>query len=75
MANEKEQALKQLEKRRKKSAKTEQINNADLPIGAKMTFYCRVCGSVSDVKSESYTTPVKNLCYECKEMQDQGWIE
>ena len=50
--------------------KPEQINNSSLPAGSPMYFYCRICGHQSDVKSESYTSPVKKYCTDCQELKD-----
>ena len=70
---DKKTALENLQKR--KDNKPEQINNATLYAGSPMYFYCQMCGHLSDVKPESYTTPVKKLCDECEEIKKEGWVE
>ena len=72
MNNSKKSALAQLEKR--KANKPKQVNNASLPAGSPMYFYCEICGHQSDVLSESYTGKPKKLCEECQETKDNGWL-
>lgn len=69
----KEHALAELKKRREN--KPEQVNNASLPAGSPMYFYCKSCGHLADTKPESYFTPVKQLCGECRALKDCGWLE
>lgn len=66
-------ALQALRERREN--KPEQINNARLPPGAPMYFYCISCGHLSDTLPESYTTAPKKLCDECLAMKELGWLE
>lgn len=68
-------ALKALAQRRKANAKKKQIDNAALPAGSSMYFYCISCKGLADTKPESYVTPPKKLCDECKALQDLGWLE
>lgn len=53
----------------------EKIDNASLPAGSEMTFYCRKCGHVSDVQPENYTTTPLTLCVDCLDMEKYGWVE
>ena len=53
----------------------EQIDNASLPAGSQMYFYCKSCGHIADIKPESYITAVKKLCDECQAMKDCGWLD
>lgn len=69
----KNEALKQVKERRKTAP--EKINNASLPAGSPMTFYCRTCGHISDMLPECYVNPPRRLCQECQAMKDAGWLE
>lgn len=51
------------------------VNDATLPAGSPMHFYCISCGALADVKDELYTTTPARLCGECQAMQDLGWLE
>lgn len=68
-----EAALAKLAARRANQPR--QINNAGLPAGSPMYFYCVSCGHESDVLPESYVMPPKRLCSECQALQDLGWLQ
>lgn len=51
------------------------IDNASLPAGSPMYFYCVACGHVSDVKAEDYLRPPARLCDECQALKTCGWLE
>ena len=53
----------------------DQINNADLPAGSPMYFYCNTCGHVSDTKPETFTDAPNHTCVECQALIDLGWME
>ena len=69
----KEAALEALAARRE--MQPDQVDNASLPAGAPMYFYCVSCGHQSDVLPENYflTTP-KKLCAECQALKHMGWL-
>jgi hypothetical protein len=69
----KESALAALKQRR--ANQPSQINNASLPAGSPMYFYCISCGHLSDQLPESYTCTPKKLCEECQALKDLGWLE
>lgn len=69
----KEAALDALHQRRENQP--EQINNAQLPAGAPMYFYCINCGHLADTLPETYTSIPRKLCDECGAMKDLGWLE
>lgn len=69
----KEAALKALQERR--DNKPEQINDAKLPAGSPMHFYCISCGHIAEVAPESYTWIPKKLCAECTALKDLGWLD
>ena len=71
----KEFALKKLEERRVKGKDEEQINNASLPEGSLMYFYCIACGCVAEILPELYNKTPKGLCDECQALHDLGWLE
>jgi len=56
--------------------KPNKIDNASLPAGAPMYYYCISCGHLSDTKPENWVIgSVKKLCSECQAMKDLGWLE
>lgn len=69
----KEAATQALQARRE--SKPDQIDNASLPAGAPMYFYCISCGHLADTLPESYISPPRKLCEECRAMKDLGWLE
>lgn len=69
----KETALHALATRRADAPR--KIDNAALPAGSPMYFYCISCGHVAEVVPESYTWTPAKLCSECKALQELGWLE
>jgi hypothetical protein len=70
-----EYALAQLETRRAESQKATRINNASLPAGSPMYFYCVLCGDLSDVLPEGFIWPPAKFCRECNALVDLGWAQ
>jgi hypothetical protein len=71
--NGKKIALAALKERR--LTKPAPINNARLPAGSAMYFYCISCGHESDVLPEGFINPPKKFCKECQALKDIGWLE
>ena len=72
----KEMALQALAERRQENAAKEKIDNANLPAGSSMYYYCISCGGLADVKNEGwFLYPPKKLCDECQALKDLGWLE
>ncbi len=69
----KEYALAALYDRR--ANKPTRVDNASLPAGAPMYFYCILCGHQAAVLPEDYLTPPPKLCGECAALKELGWIE
>lgn len=65
--------MKALETRR--ANKPERIDDAKLPAGAPMHFYCKTCGWLADTLPEMYTCVPKKLCGECEALRELGWLE
>lgn len=69
-----EVAQKALEERR--TNQPEQIDNASLPAGSSMYYYCVSCGHLADVKPEGWWMTLPNkLCTECEAMKEMGWLD
>ena len=68
----KEKAIAALKKRI--ASKPEKIDNGKLPAGSPMYFYCRICDNLSDTKPENYTDQPKDMCAECKALENKGWL-
>lgn len=69
----KEHSLAELASRR--ANKPEKKDNASLPAGFPMYFYCNSCGHLADELPESYTGKPKKLCDECQALKDLDWLE
>lgn len=72
-----EYALAQFEARKAENRKVRRPNNSEFWAGSPMYFYCRACGDLADIKSESYnprTDPVKPLCVECEALKEKGLL-
>ena len=71
----KEVALTALKQRREANKDIKPIDNASLPAGSPMYFYCITCGNSSDCKLEGYLSSPRKLCTECQALKDAGWLE
>lgn len=71
----KEFALNALKERRKISANSKKINNAELYAGSPMYYYCQTCGAKSDVLPEAHTCKPKKYCDECQALINLNWME
>lgn len=70
----KELALAQLETR-KTINKPKVIDNASLPAGSPMYYYCRSCLALVATKPESwYRNPPPKYCKECIPLKEAGYI-
>jgi hypothetical protein len=70
----KEYALEKLAERR--DNQPEQIDNAELPAGSPMYYYCISCGHLADTKPENwYMVLPHKLCLECRALKELGWLE
>lgn len=69
---EKEAALAALEAR--KMSAPNRVDNASLPQGSPLYFYCTVCGHPSDVVPEASMITPKQLCPACESMKAMGYL-
>lgn len=67
-------AIKQFAQRRLLAAEIEKIDNADLPAGSPMYFYCRHCGIPTEVLPEDYVFPPLRECSQCQGLKSEGWL-
>lgn len=68
-------ALNQFARRRLYAAQIEKIDNAELPAGSPMYFYCRQCGIPTEVLPEDYVFPPTSECSQCQGLKNEGWLE
>jgi hypothetical protein len=62
--------------RERRENKPNPIDNASLPAGSPMYYYCISCGHLSDTKPENwFVGQPRKLCSECQAMKDLGWLE
>lgn len=59
---------------RKKENEGKEINNASLPAGSPMYFYCNACSAHVATLPENYVTPPPRHCAACKELVRLGLI-
>lgn len=72
--NNREEAEKALAER--KANAPEQVNNASLPAGSPMYYYCRMCGHQTAVKPEGwFDSPPPKYCEFCTALREAGWVE
>ncbi len=67
-----QRAIRRLAERIAKDTKP--IDNGALPAGSPMYFYCRLCKVQCDVKSESYMTPPKKYCDDCRDLKETSGL-
>jgi hypothetical protein len=66
--------LEAFEERKKNNPSEKQRNNASLPAGSPMFFYCKHCGCETDVLPESYIGRPKVRCDACADLIQRGLI-
>jgi hypothetical protein len=69
-------------KLRVEGALGKQVNNASLPAGSPMYFYCKHCGVHTATLPEDYLSTPKRVCDECQALVNEGamtivkrWLE
>ena len=66
-------ALGALEERKEKARKVKKVNNASLPAGSEMYYYCRICSTLTDVLPEDHVNPPRGYCSDCEKMFEAGF--
>lgn len=52
-----------------------QIDNASLPVGSPMYYYCGLCGHLADTMPENWwKEPPASLCVACQALEDLGLL-
>lgn len=69
-----EVAMAQFEKRRAANAKRGRIDNAALPAGAPMFYYCRFCGAQTETLPESHNKAPRVTCEACEVLVAHGLV-
>jgi hypothetical protein len=67
-------ALAALAKRKALSQAATRIDNASLPAGAPMYFYCQECGDLAAVLPEGFTQRPPRFCSPCQRLAEAGLI-
>lgn len=60
--------------RRKAVHQGKQINNAELPAGSPMHYYCRFCGAPTETLPECHLGKPCTCCDPCKVLHEHGAI-
>lgn len=70
----KDAAVRSFDERRENHP--EHVDQGTLPAGSPMTFYCRLCGWISDIMPEDYflSTP-RRICSECAGLIEHSLID
>lgn len=66
-------AMEQYEKRKKEN-EGKQIDNASLPAGSPMYYYCKFCGEHTETLAESHWSAPKTTCDPCNALHIHGLI-
>ena len=66
-------ALAALRARREVNRDKSRIDNASLPAGSPMTYYCIGCGA--DIVMPEGWLHKPSLCRECEALHELGWME
>lgn len=75
MIEKKEIALVKVAERKKRNA-PKKIDNARLPAGSPMYYYCHGCDTLLVVKPEDWVDdPPPKLCGECASLKERGWLD
>ena len=64
----KQRMLDDLSDRIEANARMERVNNADLPAGSPMHYYCQLCKALADVLPEEHDCSPAKYCVPCEEM-------
>lgn len=67
-------AVRQFEKRKAENAEKPKIDNASLPAGSPMYYYCKFCGDHTETLPETHIRAPKVICDPCKVLNDHGLI-
>lgn len=67
-------AMREFNKRRVLNQGKKQINNADLPAGAPMHYYCRFCGEPTATLPETHSGRAPTICEPCAVLHAHGVI-
>jgi hypothetical protein len=67
-------ALEQFQKRKARNA-GKQIDNASLPAGSSMRYYCGSCGEHTETLPECYWGRPKTTCDACQILRDHGLLD
>ncbi len=51
-----------------------QVNNASLPAGSPMYYYCKFCGDPTEVLPEGHWSKPKTTCDPCQKLVDENAI-
>lgn len=71
---EQEEALRAVAERKTRNAPL-MIENASLPAGSPMYYYCHGCSALVAVKPEEwYLDPPPKHCPECLPLAQRGWL-
>jgi len=65
--------LEQLHKRIAQNTQEPKINNATLPAGSPMHYYCRICQAPTITLPEDHAGTPPKYCYPCQDLVDQGY--
>lgn len=71
--NKYEQMLADLKTRQQENAAVRRVNNADLPAGSPMHYYCKLCKAETDVLPEEHDERPRQYCTPCQDMVNAGW--
>ena len=70
-----EVALQQFVKRHRAEKGKPRVDNARLPAGSPMYYYCKHCGVFTEVLDELHSKGAKTCCDPCRVLVDHGLVD
>lgn len=70
-----QKACEQFLRRKKYAAKLQKIDNRGLHAGAPMYYYCKECGTPTEVLPEEHLFPPNTHCSQCYQLIQKNWIK
>ena len=71
----KEKAFEQFLERYNYSALIEKIDSLGLHAGSPHYFYCKACGTPTEVLLEEFIFSPHSLCSQCQGLEQKGWLD
>ena len=71
----KKKAFEQFLRRKNYAIKLKKIDNRGLHAGSPMYYYCKECGTPTEVLPEQHLFPPNSYCSQCHQLIQKNWIK